>query len=163
MMPRRGSAPLLLLGHYAQINRRLRRHAMPLSKLEHYLVMTSDLEATREFYCRALGFADGFRPDLGFPGYWLYLGTTPVIHIAEWRSYTAHSQQLGLPVTSPAAGTGALDHIAFHASDYEAFVAQLIRHGVTVHRHDSPAAGLRQLFLQDPNGIKLEINFFNGA
>lgn len=135
---------------------------MPLTKIEHYLVMTSDIEATRKFYCNALGFADGFRPDLGFPGYWLYLGDTPVIHIAEWHTYTEHSQRLGLPVTRPAPGTGALDHIAFHASDYEGFLQRLATHGVTAHRHDTPAAGLRQLFLLDPNGIKLEINFFAG-
>jgi catechol 2,3-dioxygenase-like lactoylglutathione lyase family enzyme len=134
---------------------------MPLSKMEHYLVMTSDIDATREFYCSALGFTEGFRPDLGFPGYWLYLGDTPCIHIAEWETYTAHSRRLGLPVTTPSPGTGSLDHIAFHASDYDGFLARLAAHGVAAHRLDSPAAGLRQLFLLDPNGIKLEINFFS--
>ena len=29
---------------------------------------------------------DGFRPDLGFPGYWLYAGDVPCIHIAASRS-----------------------------------------------------------------------------
>ena len=134
---------------------------MPLLKMEHYLVMTSDIEATRAFYCNALGFSDGFRPELGFPGYWLYLGDTPVIHIAEWETYTAHSHRLGLHVTTPAHSTGALDHVAFHAGDYEDFLARLAAHGVPADRHDTPAAGLRQLFLRDPNGIKLEINFFS--
>jgi catechol 2,3-dioxygenase-like lactoylglutathione lyase family enzyme len=134
---------------------------MPLTQLEHYLVMTHDLEGTRAFYVEGLGFAEGFRPDLGFPGYWLYLGDVPCIHIAEWQSYTAHSQRLGLPVTTPAAGTGALDHLAFHASDYEGYVARLDALGIAAHRHDAPEAKLRQLFLLDPNGIKLEINFFS--
>ena len=134
---------------------------MPLSKLEHYLVMTADLAATRAFYVDALGFSDGFRPELGFPGYWLYLGDTPCIHVAEWKTYTAHSRRLGLPVTAPAPGTGSLDHIAFHASDYEGFVARLASRGVRAHALDSPVAGLRQLFVLDPNGIKLEINFFS--
>jgi hypothetical protein len=31
---------------------------------------------------------------------------------------------------------------------------------VQAARHDTPAIGLRQLFLLDPNGLKLEINFF---
>ena len=134
---------------------------MPLSKLEHYLVMTADIDATRAFYVDALGFAEGFRPELGFPGYWLYLGDTPCIHIAEWVSYTAHSQRLGLPVTRPAPGTGALDHIAFHASDYDGFATRLADHGVKADRLDTPSARLRQLFVLDPNGIKLEINFFS--
>ncbi len=51
---------------------------MPLTKMEHYLVLTKDIDATRDFYCRVLGMKDGFRPPLGFPGYWLYLGETPV-------------------------------------------------------------------------------------
>lgn len=133
---------------------------MPLTKLEHYLVLTHDLAATRDFYVDGLGFAEGFRPDLGFPGYWLYLGEVPCIHIAEWTSYTAHSARLGLPVTTPAPGTGSLDHLAFHASDFDAFVTRLAARGIAAHRHDAPEASLRQLFLLDPNGIKLEINFF---
>src|SRR5262245_55334798 len=52
---------------------------MPLTKMEHYLVLTKDIDATRDFYCRVLGMSDGFRPPLGFPGYWLYLGDTAVI------------------------------------------------------------------------------------
>ncbi|MEY4762687.1 MAG: hypothetical protein RLZZ200_2543 [Pseudomonadota bacterium] len=134
---------------------------MSLSKLEHYLVMTADLEATRRFYVEGLGFTDGFRPDLGFPGYWLYLGDVPCIHVAEWETYTSHSRRLGLPVTTPATGTGSLDHIAFHASDFEGFVSRLAAQGIDAHRHDAPEAKLRQLFLLDPNGIKLEINFFS--
>jgi len=124
-------------------------------------VMTADLEGTRRFYVDGLGFTEGFRPDLGFPGYWLYLGDVPCIHIAEWETYTAHSARLSLPVTTPAAGTGALDHIAFHASDFEGYVERLAAQGITAHRHDAPEAKLRQLFLLDPNGIKLEINFFS--
>ncbi|MFM1887540.1 MAG: hypothetical protein RL026_2697 [Pseudomonadota bacterium] len=133
---------------------------MSLQLMEHYLVMTADLEATRSFYVDALGFQDGYRPDLGFPGYWLYLGDTPCIHIAEWQTYTAHSERLGIPVTRPADGTGAVDHVAFRAADFDAFLERITRLGLRYHRHDSPAIGLRQLFLDDPNGLKLEINFF---
>ena len=34
---------------------------MPLTKMEHYLVLTKDIDATRDFYCRVLGMQDGFR------------------------------------------------------------------------------------------------------
>jgi len=132
---------------------------MALRTLEHFLVLSHQPEATRDFYRDALGLVEGARPDLGFPGYWLYLGSVACIHIAEWRSYTEHSNRLGIPVSTPAAGTGGLDHLAFQAGDYEDFVANLARHSIAAHRHDTPAIGLRQLFLFDPNGIKLEINF----
>jgi catechol 2,3-dioxygenase-like lactoylglutathione lyase family enzyme len=134
---------------------------MPLTAMEHYLVLTSDLDATRDFYQDALGMTQGFRPALGFPGYWMYIGSTPVIHIAEWLTYTAHSNGKDIPVTAPAASTGAFDHVAFNAVDFEAVVARLARHGVTPARNLVSKSGMRQLFVFDPNGVKLEINFRN--
>ena len=133
---------------------------MPLTKMEHYLVLTKDIDATRDFYTRVLGMSDGFRPPLGFPGYWLYLGDTPVIHIAEWQTYTEHSATRDIPVSTPAPGTGALDDIAFNASDYDEFVANLARCGVQAHRNIANPNGLRQVFLLDPNGIKIEVNIW---
>ncbi len=134
---------------------------MALTALEHYLVLTSDLDATRDFYRDALGMTQGFRPPLGFPGYWMYIGTTPVIHIAEWTTYTAHSSAKDIPVTAPAASTGAFDHVAFNAEDFEGVSARLGRHGVTPARNLVSRSGMRQLFVFDPNGVKIEINFRN--
>ncbi|HTV79816.1 MAG TPA: VOC family protein [Steroidobacteraceae bacterium] len=134
---------------------------MALTGMEHYLVLTSDLDATRDFYRDALGMTEGFRPLLGFPGYWMYIGTTPVIHIAEWNTYTAHSNGKDIPVTAPAASTGAFDHVAFNAEDFAGVIARLERHGVTPARNLASRSGMRQLFVFDPNGVKIEINFRN--
>jgi catechol 2,3-dioxygenase-like lactoylglutathione lyase family enzyme len=134
---------------------------MALTAMEHYLVLTSDLDATRDFYQDALGMRQGFRPQLGFPGYWMYIGSTPVIHIAEWISYTAHSTGKDIPVTAPAASTGAFDHVAFNAENFAEVEARLARHGVTPARNLISKSGMRQLFVFDPNGVKLEINFRN--
>ena len=135
-----------------------------LARMEHFLVMTHDVDATRDFYRDVLGFSEGPRPELGFLGHWLYLGDTPAIHIAEWASYTAHSQRLGIPVTRPASGTGPLDHVAFngHDANYGLLRQRLDAHGVAYHPHDSSAIGLRQIFVEDPNGLKLELNFWTG-
>jgi catechol 2,3-dioxygenase-like lactoylglutathione lyase family enzyme len=130
-----------------------------LTGMEHYLVLTSDLDATRDFYQDALGMSQGFRPQLGFPGYWMYIGATPVIHIAEWNSYTAHSNAKDIPVTAPAASTGAFDHVAFNAQNFDSVIARLERHGVTPARNLTSKSGMRQLFVFDPNGVKIEINF----
>jgi Glyoxalase/Bleomycin resistance protein/Dioxygenase superfamily len=61
-------------------------------------------------------------------------------------------------VTSRAGSTGAVDHIAFNAVDYDDVVSRLERHGVQAARNDRPGGDLRQLFLEDPNGVKIEIN-----
>jgi catechol 2,3-dioxygenase-like lactoylglutathione lyase family enzyme len=132
---------------------------MPLQILEHFLVMTHDVDGTRDFYRDILGFSEGFRPDLGFLGHWLYLGEVPVLHIADWKSYTSHSQKLGIPVTTPASSTGVLDHVAFNGNNAHDMIVNLENHGVSYERNDVPAIGLIQLFLDDPNGLKLELNF----
>ena len=132
---------------------------MPLNLMEHYLVLADDIDQTREFYIDVLGLEDGFRPDLGFPGYWLYLASIPVLHIAEWETYTEHSNKLGIPVTTRADGTGAFDHVAFNGTEPEEMVSKLESAGIPYHRNDVPHAGLVQLFLNDPNGVKIELNF----
>jgi catechol 2,3-dioxygenase-like lactoylglutathione lyase family enzyme len=132
---------------------------MPLHKLEHYLVMTNDIDATRDFYRDVIGLTVGFRADLGFPGHWLYIGDTPVIHIAEWETYTVHSNKLGIPVTTRAPGTGPLDHVAFNGSDANEMARKLDKLGIAYHRHEVPHVGLTQLFLNDPNGLKIELNY----
>jgi len=131
---------------------------MPISELEHYLVLTDDLDGTRDFYDHALGLRVGPRPPLGFPGYWLYAGEVPCIHIAEWESYRVHSSSAGISVSTRAPGTGPVDHIAFNAADYAAVKLRLIGCGVKFAENPVPGARLMQLFLHDPNGVKIEIN-----
>ena len=132
---------------------------MPISQLEHYLVMTHDIEKTKDFYQDVLDFRVGFRADLGFAGYWLYLDEIPVIHIAEWDSYTSHSNSQGIPVTTPGPSTGVFDHVAFNGTDAQEMIAKLVRLKIPFHRNDVPVANLIQLFLYDPNGLKIELNY----
>jgi catechol 2,3-dioxygenase-like lactoylglutathione lyase family enzyme len=126
---------------------------MPLRRLEHLLVLTDDLEATRAFYCEALGFEAGERPPLEFPGYWLYLDGSPCVHVAERTAYDAHAEGLGLSATQ-----GQIDHVAFAADDYEQLVARLDAAGIEAVTNTVPGAGLRQLFFSDPNGVRIELN-----
>jgi catechol 2,3-dioxygenase-like lactoylglutathione lyase family enzyme len=135
---------------------------MPLMRLEHYLVLSDNLEATRDFYCRGRGMHVGARPPLAFPGYWLYLGDVPCIHVAEWNTYRAHSLDQGIPVSERAPGTGAVDHLAFAAVDCESVKAQLHAYGLKFAENRVPGVNLTQFFLHDPNGVKVEINVATG-
>jgi len=136
---------------------------MPLSRIEHYLVLTDDIDATRDFYRDVLGMAVGLRPPLGFPGYWLYLGETPCIHVAEWRTYTAHSNALGIPVTRRAQGTGPFDHVAFNATGFSEMKSELERRKIAFSVNEPRGVDLRQIFVDDPNGVKIELNYFGGS
>ena len=125
---------------------------MALRRLEHVLVLTDDLEATKDFYCGALGLEVGERPPLEFPGYWLYLDGAPSMHLAERAAYEAHAASIGLRVGP------AVDHVALGGADYEEAAARLRKAGVEVVENIVPGAGLRQLFVTDPNGVRIELN-----
>jgi catechol 2,3-dioxygenase-like lactoylglutathione lyase family enzyme len=126
---------------------------MTLTRMEHLLVLTDDIDATRDFYRGALGLEVGERPPLEFPGYWLYCEGVPCVHVADREAYTAHSERIGIP-----ASPEAVDHVAFSGNEYEEAVARLEREGVAAKTNEVPEVGLRQLFFDDPNGLKIEIN-----
>ena len=133
---------------------------MTVGSLDHVLVLADDIEATREFYCRAVGLCVGERPPLEFPGYWLYAGTDgegACLHIAERRSYAAHAAGLGLRVPERDPGVGPVDHVAFRAGDYRGVVERLERCGVAAVTNAVPG-GPRQVFIEDPNGVRVEIS-----
>ena len=54
---------------------------MGLHGLNHYTIRPVDLEATKDFYEKILGLELGYRPPLTFPGYWLYCGDNPTVHL----------------------------------------------------------------------------------
>jgi catechol 2,3-dioxygenase-like lactoylglutathione lyase family enzyme len=124
---------------------------MSVTEMQHVLVLSDDIEATRDFYCRVVGLRVGERPPLEFPGYWLYTDNTPCLHIAERQSYCAHAARLGMSANTP------VDHIAFHGTDYDELTDRLERNSVAAIRNNVPG-GPRQLFIEDPNGVRVEIN-----
>jgi catechol 2,3-dioxygenase-like lactoylglutathione lyase family enzyme len=126
---------------------------MPLERLEHVLVLTNDIEQTMAFYRDVLGLEVGERPQLAFPGHWLYLDGVACVHVAERAAYEAHAAGIGIgPVAGP------IDHLAFAAGDREALAARLDAAGVHAVANDVSAAGIRQLFVEDPNGVRIELN-----
>jgi len=119
---------------------------MPISGMNHFTVLTSDLDASRAFYVDLLGLAEGFRPDLGFPGAWLYAGDQAVLHIVAGRGV-------------PASPRGVIDHMAFSARDLRAVAARLTERGVAYDLRRLPTTGGWQLFCLDPSGARVELDF----
>jgi len=120
---------------------------MAISTLEHVNIRTPDLEATRRFFVEVIGLEEGPRPAFGFPGAWLYCGDTAVIHLIGDTSRPTRE------------GSGTVDHVAFGATDFAGFVDRLERHGTPYEVRDVPGGEIRQVFVHDPNGVKVEINF----
>ncbi len=130
---------------------------MPLENLNHVLVLTRDLEATRDFYVDVLGLEDGYRPPFPFSGHWIYLGDRAVVHVAENRGYLDARDQVR--DGSADSATGSIDHIAFEASGLRAMIARLEENDIAAHHRKVPDLDLHQVFVHDPNGVRIELNF----
>jgi catechol 2,3-dioxygenase-like lactoylglutathione lyase family enzyme len=125
---------------------------MPLGRLDHVLVLTDDIDATRAFYCDGLGLEAGDRPPFAFSGYWLYLNGVPCVHVADRDEYEAQAALLGLAIGP------AVDHVAFGGRDYDELAARLEAAGIDAVANEVPGGSLRQLYVTDPNGVRVELN-----
>ncbi len=121
---------------------------MAVQSLNHVTIRPRNMEATRNFYVDVIGLRDGERPPFRFPGHWLYAGDAPVIHLADKSN-------------SASTGSGAVDHVAFayEAEDFDRVLAALEAHGIECTRQTVPELGSRQLFIEDPDGVWVELNF----
>ncbi len=134
---------------------------MAVQSLDHYLVFAGDLELTKQFYVDTLGLDVGFRPPFEFPGYWLYIDGKAVVHLAADDGSGGFEKYLDKPEAAPDGGTGALDHIAFRCGDIQEFRTKLERLDVPYKHRIVPDFDLQQLFLDDPDGLMIELNFFD--
>lgn len=133
---------------------------MPLSHIEHFLVASDDIDATRDWYARVLGMTSGPHPDFGFPVHWMYVNGVDVVHIGPSAKMAGDIQKQYLGRTSQASnGTGAIDHIAFRATGLRDMIEHLRREGIDFRQRRANGQALFQLFFYDPNGIKIELNF----
>jgi catechol 2,3-dioxygenase-like lactoylglutathione lyase family enzyme len=135
---------------------------MPLSYMEHFLLQTEDIEATREWYEKVLGFRVGPAPDFKFPVYWLYLGDRDVLHITTGGKNVSENRKKYVGQESDVSrGTGVIDHVAFRATGLHDMIEHLGKLGIDFKERQVDDQGLYQLFLFDPNGVKVELNFAN--
>ena len=119
---------------------------MSIHGVDHINIRTSDLDRCVDFYCKVLGFKKGYRPPFDSPGAWLYSDGAPLVHIS-------------LASRRPAASTGALDHVAFAARGFDATRRRLKRAGIDFRVFHVPDNPVRQIFIRDPDGVAVELNF----
>jgi catechol 2,3-dioxygenase-like lactoylglutathione lyase family enzyme len=109
------------------------------------------LERVRDFYVEALGLAVGERPGFARGGFWLYAGADPLVHL------TACDEGDARAAGEPAQGF--FDHVAFNCEGLSAAVERLNRLGVPFELDEVPSLGQVQLFVRDPAGVGVELNF----
>lgn len=136
---------------------------MSLRTLDHCSIRTVKLKETRDFYVDVLGMDDGDRPDFPFPGNWLYVDGRAVVHLVgvDADDPSGLVEYLGGDIDPEALdGSGSFDHIAFRAGNAAGLIERLKKNDVPYRERQVPSMDLYQLFLEDPNGITVELNYF---
>src|SRR5258708_38259811 len=127
-----------------------RRDRMSVQGMNHFTVLSDDLEVTKKFYCDLLGFEIGLRPNFQFPGYWLWVGDQPILHVIHRKEMHEHR-------------AGVIDHMAFTATDLPGTVAKLDKAKVKWELRRLPAESVRggvwQVVFGDPHGGQCEFDF----
>ncbi len=119
---------------------------MPATAMNHFTILTDDVDATVAFYGELLGLAPGARPPLGFPGAWLYAEDQAILHVIGGRPRVELK-------------AGVIDHMAFTANGLAPTIAKLEARGLTYDCRRLPDRGTWQLFFHDPNGARVEMDF----
>lgn len=134
--------------------------------LNHFSIRTTDLAATRRFYEDVLGLTVGPRPDFPFPGLWMYRGdhgdyANAAVHIIgmDPNDPVGLKNYLGDRDVSSLRGSGAVDHVAFFSTGLDRMLRHLSSRGIAPRERTVPSLGLHQLFLDDPNGVVIELNY----
>ena len=121
---------------------------MAIQGMNHFTILTDDVEATRRFYCELLDLTVGWRPPFTFPGLWLYSGGLPILHVIGGK-------------TRADLVPGVLDHMAFSATDLAGTAKLLKSNGIEydLRRLAGDPNAQWQMFFYDPNGTRVEFDF----
>ena len=134
---------------------------MAIKRLDHYFIYSRSLDKTADFYSNILGLKLGPRPDSDFAGRWFYLDGAPVVH-AGTADFAGGYPDNGVKNKSNLKnGTGRLDHVAFRADDIQEFKDRLTKAEIDFHTQEVKSFNLTQLFVKDPDGLTIELNFFD--
>ena len=120
---------------------------MAIRAFQHVNTRSADVERTKAFY-EQLGLRAGERPPFASIGYWMYLGGQPVLHLVQRPDGQAHHEN-----------SGNVDHVAFEADDLAGTRRALVEANIPFRQAMVPRDGTVQLFLQDPDGLTVELNF----
>ena len=133
-------------------------------RLDHYTIRTARTQETVAFYTSVLGLRSGYRPSTR-PGAWLYDRTdVPVVHVSgidttDAKALKELEAHLGHKDAATLNGSGAIDHVAFEGPDFAGARTHLESLGIPFTERDVPQLSLKQLFVTDPNGVTVELNF----
>ena len=122
---------------------------MGVGVLDHFNIRTRKLGDTVRFYEDVLGLENGARPNFAFPGAWMYSEGKPVVHLVD-ISPTEERQK---------PDSGVVHHVAFASRDFAGMKQRLQSKGMVFDTRQVPGGDLWQIFVNDPNGVMIELNY----
>jgi len=122
---------------------------MSVGVLDHFNIRTRKLGETVRFYEDILGLENGDRPNFAFPGAWMYSEGKPVVHLVD-ISPTGEPQK---------PDSGVVHHVAFVSRGFAAMKERLKTKGMPFDARQVPGGELWQIFVNDPNGVLIELNY----
>ena len=102
----------------------------------------------KDFYCEVVGLTEGFRPAFERFGFWLYIGENDVLHLITPKEDDGRSPQ-----------KSSFDHVAFKTADYQGVLKKLKILDIPFEEKPIPGMASHQIFLRDPAGNRVELNF----
>ena len=102
----------------------------------------------RDFYCDVIGLTEGFRPPFDRFGFWLYIEDKDVLHLITPKENDGRSSQ-----------KSSFDHVAFKTSNYQGVLKKLQSLSISFEEKPIPGMTAHQIFLRDPAGNRVELNF----
>ncbi|MPY25915.1 hypothetical protein FM037_02035 [Shewanella psychropiezotolerans] len=131
---------------------------MNITGLDHFTIRTVHLSQTLDFYQNIIGLIEGERPEFRFVGHWLYASNKPLLHLVEVNPDDAELQAY-LGKRDTASGSGMIDHLAFRGHRLAEMQQRLASLAISFRERVVPEIGEHQLFVEDPNGITVEMIF----
>jgi catechol 2,3-dioxygenase-like lactoylglutathione lyase family enzyme len=131
---------------------RKRDQAMLVQSLDHVNIRVKDPAATIAFFNDVLGM-----PSSPVRKSWLTdAAGNPVVHVGSaeepypsdsWRPFKARDD------------SGVIHHVALSCSGFHAVLARLRERGLDHHTNEVEQMNFRQIFVAEPGGVLLELNF----
>ena len=130
-----------------------------MPSLDHVNIQTEKLDETVAFYRDVIALRAGNPPPPLDPALvqWMF--------DAEGRAIfhlSAPGALVGTRVINKGADTGAVHHVALSCKGHDPMVEKLDRLGLAHNENHVVAIDLKQIFVRDPNGVLLELNYHKG-
>ncbi|MDR6196661.1 VOC family protein [Siphonobacter sp. SORGH_AS_0500] len=121
---------------------------MHIIELDHVALYVADTETSIAFYRDVLELEVLPRPAFDFPGAWFSLGGTKQLHLLGNRTEVVNGEVLG----------SRKNHFAVKIADMDETEDFLKSKNLTFKGPKARPDGIRQIFLQDPDGYWIELN-----